>query len=62
MILERIRELCKAMGITVSDLEKIAGLSNGAIAKWATGSPRVDSLKRVADCLGCSLDFLVTGV
>lgn len=60
MILENIRHLCAERGLTVKDLERETGLSNGAVAKWANSSPKVDTLKKVADYFGVTLDYLVT--
>ena len=60
MTLDRIRSECERTGISVSDLEKAAGLSNGAIAKWANSNPRVDSLKKVADFFHCTIDDLLS--
>ena len=54
-----IEAKCKEKGITISALEKAVGLGNATIKGWAKSSPRVDSLKKVADYFGCSLDELV---
>lgn len=59
MNLYPIKELCLRKKITVAELERNVGLSNGAIGKWAECSPRVDSLKRVADYFGVALDDLL---
>lgn len=32
---------------------------NGVIAKWENGNPRVDTLKKVADFFGCTIDELM---
>ena len=61
MVLDEIRRLCKEQNITVADLEKNVGLSNGAVGKWANSSPRVDSLKAVADFFGVTVDDLLEG-
>lgn len=42
-------------------LEKKAGIGNGVIAAWAEGSPRVDTLQKVADALDVTIDYLVSG-
>lgn len=59
MIFEKIGELCKERGISVYQLEKDCGFGNGTIGKWRFVSPTADKLKRVADYLGCSVDYLL---
>lgn len=59
MNLYHIKELCLRKKITVAELERNVGLSNGAIGKWAECNPRVDSLKKVADYFGVALDDLL---
>lgn len=60
MIGTKIAELCKAKGVAVSEVERTVGLSNGLIRKWDDISPRVDSLKKVADYFGIKVDDLLT--
>lgn len=59
MLVENIRRLCKEKGITLWALERELGIGNGVIAKWSHSSPRVDSLKKVADYFGCTVDDLL---
>lgn len=56
---ERIKRMAAKQGITVQGLEKASGLSNGSISKWKNSSPKSEALARVADCLGCSTDYLL---
>lgn len=51
------RKLLK--NITVQQLEKDAGLSNGSIGKWKKFSPNIYSLKSVADVLKVKIDKLL---
>ena len=46
--------------MTVKELERILGFSNGTIHFWKKGSPRVDRLKAVADYFGVTVDALIT--
>lgn len=43
------------------DVKEETGISVNSIGNWESGAnlPRVDSLVKVADCYGCSLDSLV---
>lgn len=59
MIVENIQQLCKEKGTSFFALERQLGIGNGVIARWSTCSPRVDSLKRVADYFGVTVDELL---
>lgn len=59
MLFERISALCKERGISISKLEQETELGNATIRGWKNSSPRVDSLKRVADFFECSVDDLL---
>ena len=59
MIYDKIKEICKAKGVSVAQVERDAGLSNGAISKWNDVSPTVSNLQAVAKVLNCSVDDLL---
>ena len=59
MIYDKIKEICKAQGISVAAVEKGAGLGNGTISKWNEVSPTVDNLKAVARVLKVKVDKLL---
>jgi len=59
MLIDNIRRLCEENNTTLCTLEKELGIGNGVIAKWATASPRVKSLKKVADRFGVTVDELL---
>lgn len=59
MITENIRQLCKERKTSLWALERELGLGNGSIAKWENRSPRVESLKLVADYFGVTVDDLL---
>lgn len=60
MIYDTIKDLCKERGLSVSSVEKKAGLSNGAISKWNDSSPTVDKLSAVAKVLNVKVDCLLS--
>lgn len=60
MVYDNIKELCKKRGVSVSSVEKEAGLSNGAISKWNNVSPTVDNLQSVAKVLKVKVDKLLS--
>ena len=60
MILKKVEELCFKRGISIAKLERECNIGNGTIAKWDESSPRVDSLKKVADYFGVKVDYLIS--
>lgn len=61
MVYENIEKMCEKKGISISALEKRAGLGNGTIGKWKSGdvSPTIDSLCAVANALGIEVTKLL---
>lgn len=61
MLIENIRALCAERGISISALEKGAGLGNGVISRWGESSPRLESVLAVASFLDVPVDRLLGG-
>lgn len=59
LLYEKIADLCKERGLAISALETRCGLGNATIRGWKNSSPRVDSLKKVADYLGVTIEKLL---
>ena len=59
MILKKVSELCKKKGISIAKLERELGIGNGTVGKWASSSPTVDNVKKVADYFGVTVDELI---
>ena len=59
MVFENVKRICDEKGITISQLEKEAGLGNGTIGGWKNSSPRVDSLQAVARVLKVKVEKLL---
>jgi transcriptional regulator with XRE-family HTH domain len=59
----RIRTRREAQMISQQDLAKLLGVTPAAVCQWETKgtSPRFKTLKRVAEVLHVSADFLSTG-
>ena len=57
-MVERIKELCAAAGITLNRLEKELSLSKSSVARWDQNSPSIDKVQKVADYFSVSIDFL----
>lgn len=58
-MLEKIKELCKAKGLSLRQLEQEAGIALNTITRWGENVPSVDKAKKVADALGVTLDELM---
>lgn len=58
-VVQAIRRLCAEKGISISALENEVGIGHGLVRKWDEVRPRVDSLKKVADYFGCTVDELL---
>lgn len=60
MIYTKVAQLCKQRGISIAKLEKEVGIGNGTIGRWEKSSPTVESIKKVADYFGVSVDSLIS--
>lgn len=59
MIFDNIKSLCEKKGLSIAQLEKEVGFTNGTIGKWRVHSPTVANLAKVAEHLGVSVDWLM---
>ena len=55
---ESVQKICNERNISISEVERKAGLGNGVIRKWDHASPTLRSLFAVTDYLGVTLDDL----
>ncbi|MHB1651629.1 MAG: helix-turn-helix domain-containing protein [Desulfitobacteriaceae bacterium] len=60
-IVENIKALCKQRDTSIPRIEKELGFGNGAIYNWDKNSPTIGKLQQVADHMGVSVDFLISG-
>ena len=58
-LVEKIKQLCRERKITVAELERRTGISNGQIRKWETTTPGIDKVEKVADYFGVTTDYLL---
>lgn len=56
---EIIKELAKKKRISIRQLEKDFGYSNGYIGSWKRQTPKSTELIRLADYFGVSVDYLL---
>lgn len=59
MIFERIKKIADEKNISIAELERSAGLSNGAISKWRTVNPIAANLLTVANVLEVPVTVLL---
>ena len=59
MIYDNIKEICNKKNISISALEKKAGIGNGTIGKWRLSEPNIASLSKVADALDIPISKLM---
>lgn len=59
ILLERIKDLCKSRGITVSKLEDDLNFSSNTIYQWKKRVPGTKKIQEVADYFKVSIDYLL---
>lgn len=59
MDMTKIKELCKERKISMSTLEKEAGIGMRSIYNWERNSPSIDKVAAVADYFNVSVDQLL---
>ena len=58
---ERIKIIAKSKGYLINSLEKEAGFPRSYILKFKRITPSVDKMQKIADVLGVTVDYLMTG-
>jgi transcriptional regulator with XRE-family HTH domain len=59
LLVDNIRQLCKKNNISLWKLEQKLDIGNGVIARWDIVSPKVSSVKKVADYFNVTIDELL---
>ena len=60
-MVDRLLQLIKKKGLTVSAVEKKLGFGNGAIKRFATNSPSIDKIIALSDFLNVSVEYILFG-
>ncbi|MCI1904616.1 MAG: helix-turn-helix transcriptional regulator [Enterococcaceae bacterium] len=58
-IVSRIKDLAQEKKMTIAELERTVGISNGQIRKWDDRTPGIDKIQKVADYFDVSTDYLL---
>lgn len=56
---EKIKKLCNKKGISIYYLEKQLDLSTGSVCKWKKSTPRITTLRKVADFFEVSIEYFL---
>lgn len=51
-----VKARADGMNISIAELEKRAEIANGTIGGWRSGQPYAETLRKVADVLGCTVN------
>lgn len=62
MFYEKIKALARERNVSISKIEHDCEISQGSICKWDSITPSVDKVKRVAEYLDVSIDYLLENV
>ncbi len=58
---EQIRDIAKERGYSVNRLEQELGFARSSINKFNKNMPSADKLQKIAETLGVTVDYLMTG-
>ena len=58
---QRIKELCKKVGVTVTGLENELGFARGSLSKIDQHVPSADKVRKIAERLGSTPDYILYG-
>ncbi len=58
-MLENIKSIAKRKGMSLRQLEEVAGIAQNTVSRWDENKPSVDKVKKVADALGVTVDELL---
>lgn len=58
-IYEKVSKIATDRGVSIAKVERDNDLGNGTIGKWRTMSPKLETVLKVADYFGMTIDELV---
>ncbi|MBR0412604.1 MAG: helix-turn-helix transcriptional regulator [Eubacterium sp.] len=59
VLLQNIKKLCKERHLTLTQLERDAGIPSRSLHRWDEVMPAADKLLKVANCLGVDPNLLL---
>ncbi|UXU70082.1 MULTISPECIES: helix-turn-helix domain-containing protein [Mammaliicoccus] len=60
VLFDNIKSLADKNNMTIKDVEKLTGLTNGQIGKWKSSKPNIYKVQLVAQYFGVSIDSLLS--
>ena len=51
----RVKEVCKAKGISITELAKQMGIKQESLSRAINGNPTIQTLEKIAEALGVSI-------
>ena len=60
LIYDRIKQLCKDNGVTVTGTEATLGFSRGSLCKIDKNKPSIEKVSKLADYLHTTSDYIMT--
>ncbi|WP_101773486.1 helix-turn-helix domain-containing protein [Peptostreptococcus faecalis] len=60
-VLDRLKIITKNKRMTIAELERKANVGHGTIRNWDKSLPSADKLYSVANVLGVSMEYIITG-
>ena len=61
MLKIRVKQLCKAKGVSMRKVETDLGFAIGYLSKLDTSTPNGRKIKQIADYFGVTVEYLMTG-
>lgn len=58
-VAETIKKVSKSKNVTIKKLLEDVGLGFNTMSNMKTSMPKADNLAKIADYLGCSIDYLM---
>jgi len=58
-IAEKIKSIAASRGVSTADMFLDLGLGKNTLTNFKTSFPRADNIAKIADYLGCSVDYLL---
>ena len=58
-VAERIKVTAKRKGVSVKEVLENVGLGFNTMSNMKTSMPKADNIAKIADYLGCSIDYLL---
>lgn len=55
---QRVKALADKKHLSIAELERTVGISNGQIRRWDKSSPKLENLSKVADYFNVTTDYL----